>query len=140
MLFSLHFHNIFMRHGLVGMQNRSNGRVPSCCSRFKPPCRLACEIKPLSLGQTHSLAVYQSIPHLYCSLFDFKSISLYIGAPRSRTCCSQSDLIPNGFSSSHPLFIVVSCACEIESFPLPYLRNCSFILTATASTSDCRNT
>lgn len=75
-------------------------------------------------------------------LVDLESINLYIGAPRSTTCCSQSDRTPKGFSLSHPSLSVSvqSSLCTTESLPLPYFRKCSFILTATASMSDCRKT
>lgn len=80
---------------------------------------------------------------LKCSaVVDFESINLNIGAPRSITCRSQSDLTPNGFSLSHPSTTVPisTWSCTTASFPFPYSKKSPFILKATASISDWRNT
>lgn len=91
---------------------------------------------------TNQTFFVEELPSVHSLLLDLENINLYIGAPRSRTCSSQSDRTPNGFSLSQylPLIFKSSWLLKRTSLPLPYLRNCSFILTATASTSDWRNT
>lgn len=95
---------------------------------------------PLTVNCWCSHKNNSSILHL--TQLGLDSINLYIGAPRSITCCSQSDWTPNGFSPSHPpwLVFVSHSSCTRTSLPFPYSKNCCFILNMTSSMSDCRNT